>query len=198
MYAGGAAQNIGRRFCVYTISKREETPLKTGKNIQTQATPQANVCGTAKLCVILGNVPTPRSIVRATGAVLGLPRHSGTINLHSLASPSSKIRSTNLRTSSSVSFASLRLPCGTHHRWLTISEAERMKSKGDCKRLRIPSRRNPVYQLLAQAEPSKSELTPPSITVSDMKINAGFGSHEDIARVRAKVREFGKSRLVCA
>lgn len=97
-----------------------------------------------------------------------------------------------------VRLACLQLPCGTIHRWPTIGEAERMKSKGECRRLHLPGRRHPVYRLIPQAEPSKSELTPPSITTTDMQINAGIGSKPEIFRVKVKVREFGKSRLVCA
>lgn len=104
-----------------------------------------------------------------------------------------------MRTTSSVVHASLRLPCGTHHKWVTISEAERMQSRGECRRLRLPGKRNPVYKLIPVPEPSKSELTPPSITTSNMKVYAGEqGTPSERYRVRVKVKEFGKARLKCS
>lgn len=129
--------------------------------------------------------------------MLGLPRLVGPL-LKDITIPKSR---SYMRTTGTRTFASLRIEHGKnnwiHHRWLPISEAERMLERKEVTRFRMPRQRHPVYRLIPVAEPSKSEMTPPSITVSDMLINAGFGNPEEIRRVRAKVKEFQKSRLIC-
>jgi len=40
-----------------------------------------------------------------------------------------------------------------------------------------------------------NEASPPSITSSEMLVNAGMGSKGEMRRVRAKVAEFGKGRF---
>jgi hypothetical protein len=71
-----------------------------------------------------------------------------------------------------------------------------MELKGEVRRLRLAGQRNPVYRIIPQPEPSKSELTPPSITVSDMLANAGLiDSHERTMAARLKVKIFGETRL---
>lgn len=93
-----------------------------------------------------------------------------------------------MRTSSSVIFASLQLPCGVHHRWLTIAEAERLKKRGECRRVIQPGkasigRTRPVYRLEARPEPSNSQTTPPALTFADILANVGLDAKPH--RVRA-------------
>lgn len=71
-----------------------------------------------------------------------------------------------------------------------------MELRKEVKRIRLPGQRNPVFQLIPQPEPSKSEMSPPSITTSDMLANVGLAeSMAHVYRVRDKIREFGNSRL---
>ena len=73
-----------------------------------------------------------------------------------------------------------------------------MAARKECRRRRLPGKRNPVYDLIPQPEPLRSfhEASPPSITSSEMKIFAGFGTHAQIQRVRGKVRQFENSHKV--
>lgn len=102
------------------------------------------------------------------------------------------------RTTANVSFASIRLPNGTHNRWCPVVEAERMVERKECRRKRLPGQRHPVYFLIPQPEPLRSfnEASPPSITCTEIQIFAGLTrvSSSRAHIVRQKVKEFGKLR----
>lgn len=103
-----------------------------------------------------------------------------------------------MRTSSNVAFASLCLECGTHSRWLTISEAERMRQRGQCKRYRVTGQKRRMYILTPAPEPSESKPSSLCITFEDMLANVGLGTPTQVMLARAKIGEFGKRRLWAA
>jgi hypothetical protein len=62
---------------------------------------------------------------------------------------------------------SLQTSDGQHHRWVPIAEAERRERNKECRRVRLPGRRNLTYRLVPAIHPSKSGSSPASLTVSD-------------------------------
>lgn len=97
--------------------------------------------------------------------------------------------------------ASLQLPNGVHHRWIPEAEAERLRRRGDCTRLRRSGAQSigrtvPVYRLVQHAAASEADPTPSSLTFADMIANAGLASKRRVVLARRKVREFGVLRVV--
>lgn len=92
--------------------------------------------------------------------------------------------------------ASLQLPCGMHHRWVTLGEAERMSQRGECRRIRVAGKKcvgkaRPIYRLQAAIEPSDSQCSPAAITASDILVNVGLkGTHEARVAAREKIRHY--------
>jgi hypothetical protein len=101
-----------------------------------------------------------------------------------------------VRTNASTTFASLQLPSGMHHRWVPVAEAERLMARGDCRRMRLAGaksvgRTRPTYRLVARPDPSESEYTPCSITLSDTMAALGLaGSHNVREAAKIKIREY--------
>lgn len=93
-------------------------------------------------------------------------------------------------------FAALQFPDGTFHRWVTIAEAERLKRRGDCKKLSLPGRKGmgptrPTYRLVPRPEPSASQETMPALSAFDVLANVGLaGSAADQREARLRVRNY--------
>ena len=101
---------------------------------------------------------------------------------------------------SSTVFVSLQWPDGMHHRWATIGEAERLRERGDVRRLRLPGRKcvgkaKPVYRLVPRPEPSESQPTPGPITFEEMEANVGCARDPKIVQAaRRKIRNYRSVR----
>ena len=100
------------------------------------------------------------------------------------------------RQAAGVVFASLQLPEGMHHRFVTLGEAERMRERGECRRLSLPGKKcigkaRPTYRLIPRTDPSDSQCTPAAITASDILVSVGLkGTHEARVAAREKIRHY--------
>lgn len=110
-----------------------------------------------------------------------------------------------------LQYCSLQTSDGQHHRWVLLAEAERMQERKECRRVRIPGRRNLTYRLFPPIQPSKSSASPASLTMDDTLALVGIfdsRSYLDIStdhaealaraakrRVREKLSAFTQSSI---
>lgn len=87
-------------------------------------------------------------------------------------------------------YARLLLPCGLHHKWVTISEGERMVSAKKWLRKNRKGK-TPTYMLPTDPTPSFSRDTPTGITKTELLANIGIGGKLQIERAREKVLGYG-------